>query len=137
MIKDDGEQLPPEIGKSNTTLLVAKHKRGYDKVLDKEFKKYYTGDYLLIDAKEINDPKFQDIKKYRYLFDGYQSTSTFTDYSKSNGFSNYTATGQGYSVFDRSENKKYASKIESGLWKKMMRVYVQKLNQVYEKNAHP
>lgn len=137
MIQDDGHQLPPELGNSKTTMLLVKHKRGYDKALEKNFEKYYKGDYLLVSEDDLKDKKYQDTSKYRYLFGAYLSSSIVRDFSNtSNPTATTTLTGQGYSVFDRTENKNYASNIHSGLWKKLMRVYVQELNKVYEKNSN-
>ena len=130
MIKDDGKQIPSDLGKTKVTILVFTNSaRGYDKYLEKNWKKYYTGDYLIIRRNEID--QYTDKEKYRYIFDDDMSNNNFID--AEGGGKNLK--GYSYSLYDRKEKKIYGLKIESGLYSKLMIAYIKKMNEVRAKNG--
>ncbi len=118
--------IPPEFGKENTTLLFITHKRSYNKYLKKNVKKRFKGNYEIISSNELNaNDKYQDIIKYRYVFDyDYRSYS----YTKSD-LSPGTGQVKKFYILDRKNNKRFASKMTSSYWSKLQKVYLKKLNE--------
>ena len=128
-IKDNGKQIPPEFGKVKTTILVIEKGRStYDKYLEKNWEAY-TGDYVIINRDQLNSKKYSDLTKYKYIFD-YDSRTTNT---VSNG---NIQSNEGYTFYlqDRADNKKYSSYLDSGVWSKLMKAYISKIEEVRIKN---
>lgn len=131
-MKDDGKQFPPEFGKIKTTILVVEAgRKSYDKYLIKNWTSY-TGDYILVKRDELKQNMYEDVKKYRYIFDDEENSHTSRDFSTGR---NQTLTGVSFYLMDRTDGKHYSINVESGLWSKLMKSYIEKLNDIRKKNA--
>ena len=90
-MKDNGKQFPPDFGKPKTTILMVQAgKKSYDKYLIKNWKTYYAGDYVFVKREELNQKMYEDIKKYRYIFDDEENSHTSRNISTGR---NQTLTG--------------------------------------------
>lgn len=127
MIQDNGKEIPSDLGKQKTTILVIEHnKKSYDNSLEKNWNKHYTGDFIIISNDEVSQAKYGDTKKYRYVFD-YSLTGS-------------SATGRNtleYSFFllDRQDGHKYITRLSELLWSEFMIAYIKKMNEIRAKNG--
>ena len=66
-VQADNGEIPPDFHGFKDTLLIIKHSRdiGFNKTIKKEFEKNYSGPFLLISEKEIDN---YPVDKYRYVF---------------------------------------------------------------------
>jgi hypothetical protein len=123
--------MPPELGKSKVTILVIKHnKKSYDKYLIANWKKYYDGEYEIIDKSQVE--KYTDKNRYRYIFDGKVSTSKFQN---PDGRYTYLQAGT-FFVVDRQTDKTYGGRIESGMWSKLLIANIEKMNEKITKGGN-
>ena len=142
-IKKDTENVPPELGKDKTTLVVIQERKGYNKKVEKIIKKYYTGDYIFASRNELYN-QYKDTINYRYLLDDdisvskmYKTTIT-TD--RSTGFQTRTTTPQSsasrsFHILDRQTGKIYDTGVSSGTsWKTILKTWLQKLEDERKKN---
>ena len=130
-IKDNGKQIPPNFGLEKTIiLLMEKGSSGYNSHLEENWDKYYTGKYEIVTKETLNNKKYADTKKYKYIFD-YDIRVT-----RGNDGSGRQQTYEGYSFFliDREDNKKFGSFLDSQAWNKLMKAYIMKLEEVRLKN---
>ena len=67
-IRKDTENVPPDLGKEKTTMLVLQERKSYTKKIEKILKDNYSGDYVFVTREEL-DTKYSDTLKYRYLLD--------------------------------------------------------------------
>ena len=126
-IKEDGEQIPPDFGKEDVTILVIqKGKRSYDKYLERNFKENYFGKYVIVDEVEANHTKYQDKRTYRYIFD--EDKHTVIDGRGSIG--SYAK----FSLTDRLTGEIYKTKRGTGAFAAWMEAYVQALEKARQKN---
>ena len=97
---DDKDVVFADFGKEPTTVLVVRHKEtSVNEELEKVFRKYYTGQFEMVDEKDLVGSKYNDTLTYRYTFRimGGSSTSTSNQwvgkerytFSRSNGHSYY------------------------------------------------
>ncbi len=127
MIKDNGKEIPADLGNTKTTKLVMEHnKKNYDNSLEKNWNKHYTGDFIIISNDDVSQAKYQDTKKYRYVFD-YSLTGS-------------SATGRNtleYSFYllDRQDGHKYITRLSELLWSEFMIAYIKKMNEIRAKNG--
>ena len=132
-MKDNGKQFPPDFGKTTTTILVVQAGRNsYDKYLIRNWKTYYSGDYVFVKREDLNQKMYEDIKKYRYIFDDEENSHTSRNISTGR---NQTVTGVSFYLMDRQDGKHYSINVESGLWSKLMKAYLQKLDEIRKKNS--
>lgn len=123
--------IPPEFGNENTTLLFISHHRSYNKYLKKNVKKLYKGPSEIISTQELNsNDKYQNIEKYRYIFNYTDRSYTYTRYNLSTG----TGNVKKFYILDRKNEKKYESPITSSYWSKLQKVYLKKLNEKLMEN---
>ena len=133
-IKDDNKQIPPNFGKEDVTILVIrKGKRSYDKYLEKNFEENYFGKYVIIEAGDVNNKRYENKKKYRYIFDEdkhsqYIGSGRSSDY----GLSTYAM----FSLQDRITGEVYKTKHGTGAFASWMKAYIQALERTRQKNAH-
>jgi len=80
--------LPDSI--KSYTLLVMKAEKGiaqklYNKKIEDAFSSTYKGAFELVGKKDLDDPKYADLTKYRYTVNHYQTGSTRHSERKPNG----------------------------------------------------
>lgn len=75
---------------------------------------------------------YEDIKKYRYIFDDEENSLTSRNISTGR---NQTVTGVSFYLMDRQDEKHYSINVESGLWSKLVKAYLQKLDGIRKKNS--
>ena len=125
-------EVPADFGKENATILVVKWKKFYNKKLEKDFKKYYTGDYLFVSKEEV-ETKYTDLAKYRYIF----GNSLYVTKQQSTGPGTGSASS-GLLTFhlrDRITNKVYDTQMGSGVsWNAGAIALIQKLEKAKEQN---
>ena len=130
-IKDNGKQIPPNFGVEKTTiLLMEKGSSGYNTHLEENWDKYYTGKYEVVTKETLNNKKYADLKKYKYVFDYDIRISRGSDGS------GRQQTYEGYSFYliDRDDNKKYGTFLDAQAWNKLMKAYIIKLEEIRLKN---
>ncbi len=109
-MKDNGKQFPSDFGNpTTTTLVVQAGRKSYDKYLIKNWNKYYTGDYVFVKREELNQKMYEDIKKYRYIFDDAENSHTSRNISTRR---NQTVTGVSFYLMDRQDEKHYSINVE-------------------------
>lgn len=130
-IKEDDKQIPVGFGKEKTTLLVIRHNvKSYDKYLEKHFKNNYTGEYVIVTAREISGETYKDTEKYRYIFDEEIGTNSVRDAKGQNnswGFSRFY-------LKDRVTKKIYKTTHGVGSFGPWMKNYIKKLEATRLKN---
>ena len=127
-IKEDGRQIPPNFGKLKTTILVVKHSGKRDnKALDKNWGKYYKGNFIFVKSEEIKDAKYNNLINFQYIFDDVERSFTTTDNKHLGAASFY--------LYDRKEGRNYSLNAESGLYSTLLKAYIEKLEQVRSKNS--
>jgi hypothetical protein len=143
-IRKDTENVPPDLGKEKTTMLIIQERKGYNKKVEKVFKEYYEGDYVFVTREEL-ETKYKDESNYRYIFDDdisiskYYVTTVTTD--RSTGFQKRTTTprssaSRSFHIIDRKTNKIHDTGVSSGTsWKKILKTYLQKLDAERKKNG--
>jgi hypothetical protein len=128
-IKEDNKQIPIGFGKEDITILAVRKSNRYNKWLEERFSENYFGQYVIIDADELHHAKYQDIKKYRYIFD--EAKVTRRDMSGSTGV---TDTYVSFSIKDRSTGKVYKTRKIYGAPTAIMRDYLIVLEKVIRRN---
>jgi hypothetical protein len=143
-IRKDTENVPPDLGKEKTTLLIIEERKGYNKKVEKIVKENYSGNYMFVTRQELEN-KYADATNYRYVPDDdisvtkmYVTTIT-TD--RSTGFQTrstapQSSAGRSFHVLDRKTKKIHDTGVSSGTsWKKILKVYLQKLDTERKKNG--
>ncbi|WP_397363293.1 hypothetical protein [Olleya sp. R77988] len=125
-ITEEKGAIPPQFGQDKTTVLFLLHHKSYNKYLKKNVKKIYNGKHLFITPEQLaSNSKYQDTESYRFVFDydyityDYVNNDLETKYGKVKKFN----------VLDRKDDKRYVAKMTSGLWSKLQKVYLKKLNE--------
>ncbi len=143
-INKDDSNVPPEFGRQKSTLLVLSHGNGYNSKVEKIIKKSYSGEYSFVSKQELTNKPYNDTIKYRYLLNDNISTdrtftgSTYSVGSKAGQQTNeMTSTAaRSYYITDRKTNKVFGTDISSGTsWKKILQVYLKKLDTERKKNG--
>ncbi|MEI7734777.1 MAG: hypothetical protein WCI49_04895 [Ferruginibacter sp.] len=133
-IPDDPTVVPADFGTTKTTILVVNYGRnGIDKYLEKDFSKNYKGEYVIIDKDDLNNKEYKDLTKYRYIF---KLVDDFTA-------GRFTAGGgrdapeMNYHInfIDRSNFITYKTLIPSNMFSKLVKSYIDRLNEKIEKNG--
>lgn len=115
-ITEEKGAIPPDFGKSNTTLIFVTYKaRSYNKQLAKQVSKKYHGAFEFVRDTELGSGKYSDLDKYPYEF----RWGKTTHYMNGNSLS----TNQFY-IFSRKDEKEYKSPMTSGLRKKLIAAYL-------------
>jgi hypothetical protein len=118
--------IPPEFGSEKTTILFITHKRSYNKYLKKNVRKIYKGDSEIISTEELNsNTKYDNIEKYRYIFDYDYKSYTYTRSDLSSG----SGQVKTFYILDRKNGTKYFSPMTSSYWSKLQKIYLKKLNE--------
>lgn len=143
-IRKDTENVPPDLGKEKTTMLVITNNNSYNKKVEKLFKENYSGDYLFVTREEI-DNKYNDPIKYRYILDDdidvTKSRVTTTTKNVKTGISTKSSetrssASRSFHVLDRKENKIFDTGISSGTsWKMILKTYLAKLDAARKENG--
>ena len=133
-IKEDDSQIPIGFGKEKYTIVVLKHSKSYNKKVEKRFKKFYTGDYIMAGKEELNT-RYNDSAKYRYILDNskyYVSTSMpgALPQDRTPG-----AVSVSFVLKDRVTGETFGADVSSGMYTKVLKAYLQKLEKVRKKNA--
>ncbi len=126
-VNKNGKQLPPDIGKVKTILLVVKHdNKKYDAYLEDCFSKYYKGEIAFVPLNSF--PKiFSDTKLYRYRFDYIVSGLSYDR--------NVSTEHRDFQIIDAKEGKSYQTDFQGFTWKPLMKAYVQKLEKLRVQNG--
>ena len=125
-LTEENGAIPPDFGKEETTLLFITHRRSYNKYLKTNVKKIYNSKYEFINEDQLkSESKYNNINKYRYLFN--YDEKSYTYYSPKGG--SKTGYVKKFYVLDRKSDKRFYSKLTSGLWSKLQKVYLKKLNE--------
>ena len=130
-LTEENGAIPPEFGNENTTVLFLTHHRAYNKYLKRNVEKIYEGDYELITGEEFeSNHKYQDIDKYRFVFDYDYIVYDYTmyDYTNQSLKVKYGKVKK-FNVLDRKIDKRFVSKMTSGYWSKLQKVYLKNLNE--------
>lgn len=134
--------IPTNFGEGNTEILfVTKGRKSYDKYLKSNIRKVYKGKYTLVTESDMESGMYEDVSKYRYLFDferesyGYHSNNTVI-YGQSALAGGNNATGQvrRFAIRDRQEEKTYTMSMTSSYWSKLQRVYLKNMEAVRIQN---
>lgn len=142
-IRKDTENVPPDFGKDKTTILVMEHKKkGYNKRVNRLIKNHYTGEYIFVSDDELQT-KYADTISYRYVLDDNISVSRAMTGSTvpvgpragQSTFQTVSVGGRSFHIYDRKTKKTHDTGIESGTsWKKILKVYLKKLDNERKKN---
>lgn len=138
-INDDGQQIPPNFGKEDVTLLVIlKGTRSYDKYLEKNFAENYGGKYVIVDPMEARSQQYADKKKYRYIFDEDKTVNidTYGIYQGKTrvGTQNVSSATAKFQLVDRLTGEVYKTKHGTGAFSAWMKAYIQELEKARLKN---
>ncbi|MEI7734773.1 MAG: hypothetical protein WCI49_04875 [Ferruginibacter sp.] len=133
-IPDDPAIIPADFGTAKTTILVVNYgRKGVDKYLEKDFSKEYKGEYVIIDEDDLNNKEYKDITKYRYIF------KLVIDYTpgRFTGGGGREAPEINFHInfIDRSNLKLYRTLISSNMFSKLVKSYIDRLNEKIEKNG--
>lgn len=126
---DDEVGIPPEFGKdkSEVMLCVIKGRKSYDNYMKKNVTKFYLGKYEFVLEADIKKPKYQDTKKYRYIFHhgGIDPKAIKVD-KKGNKYA-YVTNGYNYYVLDRTTNIAYYNGTSSDMFAALIKKYMKML----------
>lgn len=123
--------IPPDFGKNNETLLIVKEEgvKSYYKRTEKDLKNHYLGSFVIISQKEFQEnEEYNDIEKYRYIYQYSYKSVTQTDLNKSNQINNVNYHVRRFSILDRKDNKLYKCGMTSSYWSKIQISYIKNLN---------
>jgi hypothetical protein len=114
---EENKAIPPEFGRDpNTTLvLVLQNRNSYDRFLKKAVIENYKGDYVLITKEQMKQPPYDDVAKYRYVFD--------YDY----GAVNPRANHKRFHIYDRLDKRRWESGAEFPAFGKAIEIYITNL----------
>jgi hypothetical protein len=137
--KEDDKQIPIGFGKEDVYILALQKSNRYNKWLDKRFSENYFGKYVFITFDQLNDPKYADTKKYRYIFDETEKLVT----SGKTTFASQTASGSmastdvfaSFLLTDRATGIVYKSRAQSAGISQLMQQYLIKLEQIRSRNS--
>lgn len=123
--------IPPDFGVENSTLLCISGTKQYTKYLIKNFESLYLRDFKVIEKNDLQSDKYDDIEKYRFVFDFYE---VFKVQNTSNGST--TRSSKKFFITDRKDGKKYHCQFTTPYYSKLQKVYIEKLNEkiLAEKN---
>lgn len=113
-------QIPPQLTTTDTLLVVKSNIPGTNTGLEKNFKQSYSGNFLIIREKELQD--FPP-SKFRYLF---ASVYHGTSYTSSTGKPSGAAFSCG--ITDRLTNQEYRTDTY-GSYTQLTKAYIEALNQ--------
>jgi hypothetical protein len=145
-IRKDAENVPPDLGKEKTTMLVLQEHKSYTKKIEKIVKDNYSGDYIFITREELKT-KYSDTEKYRYILDDdititRRDVITITHTTDLNtGFTtteaqNRSTAGRSFHILDRKKNMIHDTGVSSGTsWKTILKTYLKKLDGERKKNG--
>ncbi|MEO1032721.1 MAG: hypothetical protein AAFX55_15015 [Bacteroidota bacterium] len=133
-LTEDMGAIPPDFGKNASTTLFITHHGSYNRYMKRNVEKIYQGAYEFATTEQyLSDERFQDIDKYRFVFDfNYIPTVAMGSVIETPlGPEQNTWIGKvkKFRILDRKENKEYVSKMTSGYWSKLQKVYLKKLNE--------
>lgn len=128
-ITEESGAIPPDLGKEKTTMVFLLYHGSYNRYMKKNVKRIYQGDYIFVKKEEFkNTDAYDDISKFRYVFgfDYIYYESTEIDFD-----SNYDMMKRvkKFYIHDRKTDSIYKPTITSGLWSKLQKVYLEKLNE--------
>ncbi|WP_420570689.1 hypothetical protein [Kordia sp.] len=132
-ITEENGAIPPDLGKENTTMIFFLYHRSYNRYLKKNAKKFYKDDYIFLTEEEFTkNETYRDISKYRYIFKFDYIHYTVPDFN-SPSFEKRRRVKKFY-IVDRKTGITYKSKMTSGLWSKLQKVYFEKLSEKITSN---
>ena len=129
----EDKEIPPDFGSEKGILLVREvEKENPNKTLSEKFEKYYKGQYEIIPISGPTGKKFQDLDKYRYMFETYEKVvpGYFIGKDRFPATVEYT-----FGVVDRKTGKIYKILFWTGNYKKTMERYIKNLDEARIKNG--
>jgi hypothetical protein len=131
-IKADDIQIPEDFGeKEGPILVILKGKRIYDRYYEMNFRENYTGKFIFISEGEDRDPQYKDVAQYHYIFGQDVDVSFLRDRQTRNmGVYKYGS----FFLFDRQTKRLYQTKARNAAWSKLMRAYIQVLEETRLEN---
>lgn len=127
----ENNQIPPEFGAFNGTLLVIKQSNSWNSYFKKHFNKNYSGKYIFVGETEV-DTKYLDKNQYRYLL---SRTLGYSD-KRSPGAQLGSTYASSESIFieDRLTGKKYAT-ASTAFYSKLLQAYSISLEETRKNNT--
>lgn len=130
--------IPENFGEANAKILfVTSGKKSYDKYLKSNIKKVYKGNYELVSNSDMASGKYDDVSKYRYLFDFERETWSYHSNNSvihGPGGGTSTSTVRRFAILDRKDGKMYVMPMTSGFWSKLQRMYLKNMEEVRLQN---
>jgi len=116
--------IPPDFGEKNTVLMcIITGKKSYDRYIEKHVTNEYKGQYEFVLREDIYNEKYNDIDKYRYLFDLDVITKNVNTYSGTEAYTNQIRSAS-YFILDRKTNDTYQSPVTSSFFSKIIQAYM-------------
>jgi hypothetical protein len=116
--------IPADFGKGDVTVLaILEGSNSYDRYMKKDFEKCYKGKYITITNEDLTSKKYNDVKKYRYVFNFVMETHGQTAQDS------YGTPVRRFYILDRLDNKQYISTFTSGYFSRVMKGYLKNMDQ--------
>ena len=131
--------IPKDFGNDSNTILlcVLKDRKSYDKYLKNKVEKKYHGNTIFILEDDLqNNPKYQDVNKYRYVFDYKEGKPRTVTTTMDGQMRQNTVHYKQFYIKDRKNNQVYLNGSEYSLFAKAMEVYFENLEQVRTSNLN-
>jgi hypothetical protein len=132
-IKEDDKQIPIGFGKEDVTILALRKTGRYNKWLEERFSENYNGNYIIVDPRELTNTKYSNTKKYRYTFDGTETTKS-SGVAPINTGSGMADTRISFSLTDRSTGTVYKTSSMYAAATALIRDYLIVLERVRQRN---
>jgi hypothetical protein len=119
----ENNAIPPDFGKDESYLIcVLSGKNSYDKYLKKHVINEYHGKYEFVLEENLYDKKYRDSSKYRFVFNRNITSSSYGGSSAGGGQSSVPTNS--FFIIDNKEHKTYESPMTSGMFAKVIQVYM-------------
>jgi hypothetical protein len=130
----DKPGIPPNLGKSETTMLVVKMPKmnKENTKLQSVFEEYYKGKYKMIEAGALDKPEYADTEKFGFVFNYKSRFQEATGFGSTRDPAHWVYTAE---VIDRATNQTYALDYEGDAYGPFFKSYVKKLEAARAKNA--
>ncbi len=130
IVKGD-EGVPPDFGKTETTLIIMKlaKMKTANKNIEENFTKHYKGKFIMVD--ELNET-YSDTEKFKYVMNTLAMWQPATGMGNTRMPASYTYTG---SIVDRVTNKSYGVGYEGAAYGPFFKNYAKRLDAARLKNS--
>lgn len=126
--------IPPEFGKTNTTLLcVMRGYKPYDTMLKRYVKGKFKGNYQFVMPSKLSESPYDDPQKFRFVFNHKVSHERELLYDPlSEARHRIKCTKYHFYVLDRKTGIKYKSPMEGSSFGKLIHIYIMALQKKWE-----